>query len=89
MSHEIDTKIRIFKEIDIKIQNQLMKLQVQKEIIHLLKENNGEIEEKKVCALLGIIPYDIPWGYNIGWARCLQPNQTYHLLLSSEQYNEQ
>ena len=89
MSHEIDTKIRIFKEIDIKIQNQLMKLQVQKEIIHLLKENNGEIEEKKVCALLGIIPYDIPWGYNIGWARCLQSNQTYHLLLSSEQYNEQ
>ena len=89
MSHEIDTKIRIFKEIDIKIQNQLMKLQVQKEIIHLLKENNGEIEEKKVCTLLGIIPYDIPWGYNIGWARCLQANQKYHLLLSSEQYNEQ
>ena len=54
-------------------------------IIHLLKENNGEMEEKILCALLGITPYDIPWGYNIGWARCLQSNQKYHLLLSTEQ----
>ena len=61
--------------------------ELQKEIIHLLKENDGRIEEEKVCALLGITPYDIPWGYNIGWARCLQSNQTYHLLLS-EQYIE-
>ena len=63
--------------------------ELQKEIISLLKENNGEIEEKILCALLGITPYDIPWGYNIGWARCLQSNQKYHLLLSTEQYNEQ
>jgi hypothetical protein len=66
------------KEIDAKIQT------IQKEIIHLLKENDGRIEEEKVCALLGITPYDIPWGYNIGWARCLQSNQTYHLLSSHE-----
>ena len=68
-------------EIDTKIQT------IQKEIIHLLKENGGRIEEKILCTLLGITPYDIPWGYNIGWARCLQSNQTYHLLLS-EQYTE-
>ena len=72
---------KLHKEIDKDIQT------VQKEIIHLLKENGGRIEEEKVCALLGITPYDIPWGYNIGWARCLQSNQTYHLLLS-EQYTE-
>jgi hypothetical protein len=62
--------------------------ELQKKIISLLKENNGRIEEKKLCALLGITPYDIPWGYNIGWARCLQSNQKYHLILSG-QYNEQ
>ena len=70
------------KEIDKEIQK------IQKEIIRLLKENNGEMEEKILCTLLGITPYDIPWGYNIGWARCLQPNQNYHLILSG-QYSEQ
>ena len=70
------------KEIDKEIQK------IQKKIISLLKENGGRIEEEKVCALLEITPYDIPWGYNIGWARCLQPNQKYHLILSG-QYNEQ
>ena len=48
--------------------------ELQQEIIRMLKE--------KVCNILGIIPYDIPWGYNIGWAKCLQPNQKYHLILS-------
>ena len=76
----LDNK-KLHKEISTKIQI------LQKEIIHLLKENGGRIEEEKVCALLGITPYDIPWGYNIGWARCLQSNQKYHLLLS-EQYIE-
>jgi len=66
------------------LKNELDDKEIQKKIIHLLKENNGEIEEKILCALLGITPYDIPWGYNIGWARCLQSNQTYHLLLSHE-----
>ena len=56
----------------------------QKEIIRLLKENDGRIEEEKVCALLGITPYDIPWGHNIGWARCLQSNQKYYLMLSGQ-----
>ena len=61
--------------------------ELQKKIIFLLKENNGEIEEEKLCDVLGIAAYEIPWGYNIGWARCLQPNQKYHLILSG-QYNE-
>ena len=56
--------------------------EIQKEIIRLLKENSGEMEEKKVCTLLGIAAYDIPWGHNVGWARCLQSNQKFHLILS-------
>ena len=62
-------------------------IELRKEIIRLLKENNGEIEEEKVCTLLGIASYEVPWGHNIGWARCLQSNQKYHLILSG-QYNE-
>ena len=57
-------------------------MELQKKIIRLLKENNGEMEEEKVCTLLGIDAYEVPWGYNIGWARCLQSNQKYHLILS-------
>ena len=57
-------------------------MELQKEIIRLLKENNGEMEEKEICTLLGINTYEVPWGYNIGWARCLQSNQKYHLILS-------
>ena len=56
--------------------------ELQKEIIRLLKENSGEMEEKKVCTLLGITAYEIPWGHNVGWARCLQSNQKFHLILS-------
>ena len=52
----------------------------------MLKENDGEMKEKEVCDILGIVPYDIPWGHNIGWAKCLQPNQKYHLILSSEDH---
>ena len=70
------------------MKNELDDKELQKEIILLLKENNGEIEEEKVCALLGITSYDVPWGHNIGWARCIQANQKYHLILSG-QYNEQ
>ena len=58
--------------------------ELQKEIIRMLKENDGEMKEDEVCDILGIIPYDIPWGHNIGWARCLQPNQKYHLILSRD-----
>ena len=59
-------------------------MELQKEIVRLLKENNGEMEEKKVCTLLGINAHEVPWGYNIGWARCLQSNQKYHLILSEK-----
>jgi len=58
--------------------------ELQKEIIHMLKENDGEMEVDEICDILGIIPYDIPWGHNIGWFKCLQPNQKYHLILSGE-----
>jgi len=58
-------------------------MELQKEIIRLLKENNGEMEEKEICTLLGITSLKVPWGYNIGWARCLQSNQKYHLILSN------
>ena len=53
-------------------------------IIRLLKENNGEMEEKEVCTLLGITTYEVPWGYIIGWARCLKSNQKYYLVLSDK-----
>ena len=59
-------------------------IDLQQKIIQLLKENNGEMEERRVCALLGITSYEIPWGYNIGWARCIQSNQKYHLILSEK-----
>ena len=57
-------------------------IELQQKIIILLKENSGEMEEERVCALLGITSYEVPWGYNIGWARCIQSNQKYHLVLS-------
>jgi hypothetical protein len=60
--------------------------ELQKEIIRVLKENDGEMKEDEVCDILGIVPYDIPWGYNIGWAKCLQANQKHYLILSSEDH---
>ena len=57
-------------------------IELHREIIRILKENNGEMEVEEICSILGIVPYDIPWGYNIGWAKCIQPNQKYHLILS-------
>ena len=59
-------------------------IELQKKIIQLLKENNGEMEEERICSLLGITSYEVPWGYNIGWARCIQSNQKYHLILSEK-----
>jgi len=56
--------------------------EIHQEIIRMLKENDGEMKEDEICDILGIVPYDIPWGHNIGWARCLQLNQKYHLILS-------
>ena len=42
------------------------------------------MEEVKVCTLLGINTNEVPWGYNIGWAKCLQSNQKWHLVLSDK-----
>ena len=63
-------------------------IELRKKIISLLKENSGEMEEEKICALLGIDSYEVPWGHNIGWARCLQSNQKYHLILSKHGTDE-
>ena len=49
-----------------------------------MKENDGRMEAEKVCNLLGITMNEIPWGYNIGWARCLQVGGVYHLILSGQ-----
>ncbi len=57
--------------------------ELQQEIIRMLKENGGEMKEDEVCDILGIVPYDIPWGHNIGWAKCLQANQKYHLIVTN------
>jgi len=48
----------------------------------VLKNNDGNLPEKEVCKLLGITTSDIPWGYNVGWARCLQLNQEFNLIMS-------
>ena len=74
--------MRIATESSGKIMDE--NIELRKEILRLLKENNGEMEEKKVCALLGIAAHEVPWGYNIGWARCLQSNQKHHLVLSEK-----
>ena len=63
-------------------------IELQQKIIILLKENNGEMEEGRVCSLLGIDAFEVPWGYNIGWARCIQSNQKYHLVLSKHGTDE-
>jgi len=54
----------------------------------VLKNHDGELPEKEVCKLLGITTSDIPWGYNIGWAKCLQINQEFNLILSKRNDNE-
>jgi hypothetical protein len=48
----------------------------------VLKNHDGNLPENEVCKLLGITTSDIPWGHNIGWARCLQVNQEFNLVLS-------
>ena len=53
------------------------------EILTLLKNNDGRMEEKLVCEHLRIARADIPWGHNIGWARCLQLGGKFHLILSN------
>ena len=64
------------------IKKTLFEKAIQGAIIKVLKNHGGELPEKKVCNLLGITTSDIPWGHNIGWARCLQLNQEFSLILS-------
>ena len=57
---------------------------LREKILLLLTENDGEMDQKKLCTLLGITAYEIPWGYNIGYAQCLQVGGEYHLILSGQ-----
>ena len=59
---------------------------LQNEILALLRDNDGSMEEDLVCERLGITGFNIPWGYKIGWARCHQVDGKFHLILSN--YNE-
>ena len=74
----------------IKRNNFIMKkkeIYLQKEILALLRNHGGRMEEELVCQLLGITREEIPWGYKIGWARCHQLGGNFHLILSG--YDEQ
>ena len=57
----------------------------QKEILTLLKNHGGNMEEELVCKFLGITRSNIPWGHNIGWARCHQQGGKFHLILSNNE----
>ena len=56
-----------------------------KEINKILKHHNGQMSEVEICQIFGLRPYDIPWGHNIGWARTLQSDQTYHLIQNKKE----
>ena len=58
--------------------------ELENKIIQILKDNNGEMESEILCDLLGITSFDIPWGYKIGWSKCLQANQKYHLIINNK-----
>ena len=55
---------------------------LQKEILALLRNHGGRMEEELVCQLLGITREEIPWGYKIGWGRCHHLGGNFHLILS-------
>ena len=62
----------------------LTNIELKEEILLLLTESGGEMDQKKLCTLLGITAHEIPWGYNIGYAQCLQASGEYHLILSEQ-----
>ena len=64
------------------IKKTLFQQAIQDAIIKVLKNHGGELSEKKVCNLIGITTSDIPWGHNVGWARCLQLDQEFTLIIS-------
>jgi hypothetical protein len=69
----------------IKRNNFIMKkkeIYLQKEILALLRNHGGRMEEELVCQLLGITREEIPWGYKIGWGRCHHLGGNFHLILS-------
>ena len=46
----------------------------------ILVEHDGYIWEDKLCEILSIKSYDIPWGNNVTWARVFQANQRFLLI---------
>ena len=47
-----------------------------------LSLNNGRVSEDEVCKTFNITPSEIPWGADLGWSRCFQSNQEFHLIQS-------
>lgn len=56
--------------------------ELQEKIVDLLKDNNGRMEESALCDQLNISRHEIPWGYNMGWARLHQVGGYFDLVLS-------
>ena len=51
-------------------------------IVSFLQEQGGKVWEIDVCSKFQIKIDDIPWGYNIGFARCLGTDQKFYLISS-------
>ena len=51
-------------------------------ILNLLVSNSGRMNENEVCKQLNISRNEIPWGYNIGWAKLYQLGGHFDLVLS-------
>ena len=49
-------------------------------IENLLSKNNGRMASVEVCKILNITSREIPWGYEIPWAKLLQTDQTFDLV---------
>ena len=52
-------------------------------IVTYLRSHKGKMSEENVCTALNMKIKDIPWGHDIGFARCLGADQKFYLILSS------
>jgi|LULS01.1.fsa_nt_gb hypothetical protein len=59
-------------------------MSLREDIIEILQKNNGSVSEEYVCNKLNIEIKDVPYGYKVGWSRCLQPDQTFHLFINGD-----
>jgi hypothetical protein len=70
---------KVYKEEYV---NPPIDIKLKTDIIDLLKSNTGRMNESEVCKQLHISRNEIPWGYNIGWARVYQLDGRFDLVLS-------